>query len=588
MTQVKTTTAANAAEQTLKNYSDLARMLVILRMPRSKNDTDTQEERDHQIARTVMNFLRQRGEFMRCPLPIFFDRMARKIFRMEKGSPDLSHILHAMYLFESQRHHNLIRDLIATEAARSPVRQRHGFAYCTQECRTVYFRADQGMMYRVTADAIDTVPLGFGSVLLMDDEIGDFPALDALLPIIEELRPLIGKRTILPVKNAPMSLLTTRWSKASHFTPGQAQTMFLGRLMFFGFASAIKIWPLNLLTGEQGSGKSTPCEMWLSFMAGEDRDAPTLPGAMRDFVAAATNQSCLVFDNTDGARLDDPEKSEYSDLICAIATGGMVPLAVLFQTNVLAKFSIRNHAFFTAREYPFNRSDIARRLIHFEVEPMIDCQPVSKATLIKQVLEQRNRIMAEILVRTQNCIRAIAAAEGKEYPVGSEMPDYQTWTLQCADYEGALPAMEKIWAAFSERYRTSITENSAIVYSVQLWLGSHFSKHEHNPKNLLATSLFNEVKQVMQLKGIPFSYQSPTRFGVHLGNSMEALRLVGLSRSRSKGRGKMFSFDVSDVQRKICIDIYREIALQPQGVKQDIDDSEFDFGDQPPGKPSVQ
>jgi hypothetical protein len=575
---------ASSDDSTMRTYPELARMLIVLRMPLGKDSGVTAEERDHEIVSAVMDFLHERGEFMRCPLPIYFDRRQRKIYRMEKNAHDLAFMLHSMHLLEGQRHFYMVQNYVMTEAARSPIRQRHGFAYCTADSKTAYFRADQGMMYRVTADTIDTVPLGHRGVLLMDEDIGDFPSLEEITPLIDELRPKIGNRTILPIKNSPMALLTTRWSKASHFTPGQAQTMFLARLMFFGFGPAIKLWPLALLTGEQGSGKSTPCEMWLSFMAGQDRDAPALPGAMRDFIAAATNQSCLVFDNCDGARLDDPDKSEYSDHICAIATGGQISLAVLFQTNVLAKFSIRNHAFFTAREYPFNRSDIARRLLHFEVEPMIDCQPVSKAKIIEQVLGERNRIMAEYLIRTQNIIRAIAATEGREYPVGSEMPDYQTWTLQCADYEGALPAMERLWVAFSERYRISITENNPIIYAVQMWLGSHFVKHEHNPKNQLATTLFYEIKQVMQLKQIPFSYQSPTKFGIHLGNSMEGLRLVGLSRTKSKGKGKLFSFDVSEEQRKACIALYREVGLsmanQAPNKPEYAEDDGIDFGDQ--------
>jgi hypothetical protein len=582
-----TTAEKNAqTEPTLKTYPELARLLLILRMPLGKDSGTTPEERDTEIVSRVMNFLRQRGEFMRCPLPIYFDRQARKVFRVEQNSPDLAYMLHNMHLLTNQRHYPMVRDYIATEAARSAVRQRHGFAWCTPDCKTVYIGADAGMMYRVTADVIDTVPLGHDGVLLLDDDIGEFPSLEKLQPIIDELRPMVGKHTIVPVKGSPLGLLTTRWSKASHFAPGQAQTMWLARLMFFGFAPAIKLWPLTLLTGEQGSGKSTPCEMWLSFMAGADRDAPALPGAMRDFIAAATNQSCLVFDNCDGARLDDPDKSEYSDHICAIATGGQISLAQLFKTNTLVKFSIRNHAFFTAREYPFNRSDIARRLIHFEVEPMIDCQPVSKAAIIKGVLDQRDRIMAEYLIRTQNIVKAMAATEGKDYPVGSEMPDYQTWTLQCADYEGMLPQMERLWTAFSERYRVSIVENNPIVYALQMWLGSHFIKHEHNPKNQLATTLFNEVRQVMELKRIPFSYRSPTAFGTHLGNSMEALRLVGLSRTRSRGRGKLFSFDVSEQQRKMCVDMFREIGLsqayQAQPTKPLEDDDDFDFGDQVP------
>src|ERR1035441_7330734 len=133
-----------------------------------------------------------------------------------------------------------------------------------------------------------------------------------------------------------------------------------------------------LAVGEQNSGKSTAFEKPSWLLYGKEKDALGLPSTYKDLVATITNLSFPILDNVDGGGLNEKEKGAYLDLFCGVSSGMEVPLRILFTTNNLITFKLRNHLMLTSRVTPFDRSDAMRRILQFSMRTLTREERVSK------------------------------------------------------------------------------------------------------------------------------------------------------------------------------------------------------------------
>lgn len=244
--------------------------------------------------------------------------------------------------------------------------------------------------------------------------------------------------------------------------------MFLTRFLFIPAASRYSLWPLTLLTGEQGSAKSSALEMELTMLRGEKSLCQALPAKEDALIASITNRSLVDYDNIDSFGLDDPRKASYSDTLCHIATGAEIDYRRLFTTNVKDTFRIHSHGSFTSRVNPFSRSDVMRRCIHLDVAPQ-GGPKVVKETLFDAVLAARPALLAEYIIRAQNILRAHLKFGSKTYQLQSEMPEYECFCMRVAEYEGTMEVTADLWAAYVRKYSESISANNPLVFTVRLW-----------------------------------------------------------------------------------------------------------------------
>jgi hypothetical protein len=205
----------------------------------------------------------------------------------------------------------------------------------------------------------------------------------------------------------------------------------------------------------------------------------SLPGKEDGLIAALTNSAVCCFDNIDGARLEDPQRSTISDTICHLSTGAEVPWRKLFSDMEVLDFKIQNHGFFTARVDPFSsRIDVHRRTITLTMEPPVIPGEVpegkegpTKDHYTAWTHEARPRILAEILLRCQNMVRAHQQYGTKQYRSRTEMADYEIFTYRCAEYEGTLPETQALWEVSRKLYLEAITDHNFLVLALRTWLG---------------------------------------------------------------------------------------------------------------------
>ena len=534
-----------------QTYTDLRLFLDELREGVEQENGKPKRRKAHKVERDVWEcvygFLRKRGEFFRAAYPYYFDQAAHELIRVEAGGPELLRILREMGLLDGQKHTDIVVKNLTAVGETSPERSIHRFGYMGD--RAIYIRHTRSTMFKVTPDDIEEVPLGTDGVILIAEDLPDWPGRADLQAHIDELRPLVANTCLGLLPDLPMTkLLTTRWSQHSVFTPQQAHQMFLSWVLFPVAGSRYPLWPILVHIGPQNSGKSTPLELYIAVLRGEYVEATALPKKERDLIASATNQSPVIYDNVDGA-----DAREYDDLLARLATGAVVNIARLYRTNSLATFKLHNHVALTARVNPFTRSDVQRRMIVLEVAPAAGSKTVEKKPLIQAVLSNRNAILAEFLLRAQNIIRAHADAPERHYEFQSQMPEFEAFTLRCAEYEGTTDTCTAIWSAYKRQYEQAVTENNSLVYACRLWLG----KDGNAGREVSATTLFSELTTLYQQCDLKLPYTAASGFGRHLNEQRSALGPLGFL-IISSGNNNVYAFSPSPDEADRCRTLYRD------------------------------
>ncbi len=276
-----------------------------------------------------------------------------------------------------------------------------------------------------------------------------------------------------------------------------------------------------------------------------------------------TGSAVKLYDNIDSM---DFSNSEFLDFFCGCATGMEASAAMLYRDNVELLFNLRNHLKLTARTSPFNRSDALRRVLQFTIRKPTQSEWEDKDTLMDELLECEADCKLEILVRLQNIVRAYDANGTKRYAPESEMPEYEMFTYRCADYEGFLPEMRRIWIAHMQMYRDAINEGNPLVYAIKAWLGEDKGYNEANAgREVTATTLWSEINRLSQRLGLKETYRSVSSFGKHISKHVSSLKVLGFHDNGLTGGKKRFRFNPSTEQLEECRRIYSDLRTACHG-----------------------
>jgi hypothetical protein len=213
--------------------------------------------------------------------------------------------------------------------------------------------------------------------------------------------------------------------------------------------------------------------------------------------------------------IDDPKHTKlnaaYRNLIGQLATGAKLPIRALDRDNEKRDYPIKLHASFTATSCPFERSDVMRRCLHFEVTNT----KIDRMKILNAVIDSRTELLAEYLVRTQNMLKAHIGNADKEYELISGMAEYERFTLICADYEGALADMQAIWRAYTSKQMSAVSHPNDLAHALRLWLGQDPARAG---KQYPAETLYLAVRQLCRSLGQKFSYETVGMFGRAIAN----------------------------------------------------------------------
>lgn len=498
---------------------------------------------------------RGKGKFFFDAYPYIYLPEERQVVRFQDDA-EAHQLLGKMRLRIKQHDTDLVRENLRAHIMEFGEPTRVEKLGCMRG-EAIYVNNGRGGMFKITTESISEVANGTDGVLMHAPDLKPFPRLDEakLEEIRNKLNGIGGKVT----DSLLCQHLNAHFEEGGSLLQPQYQQLVIMRFLTLFIGNSLNLRPIMMALGEQNSGKSTLWEkiMWLLY--GTDYQSSALPSKRRDFVAAMTNNAINVFDNIDSVNFDNPRSDypEYIDLMCKAATGGTVPIAELYKTNVQKMYDLRCDQFLTARVNPFpsHRSDLSRRTLFFPVRMP---SPLEYRTTeeIKTALEHdADEIKLEILVRLQNVLRALVANK-KSYPAVSQMHSFENFTMRIADHEGWADEMQDIWEGYMGDYRERITEDSPLVEYVRRWIG--MTTKTNAGRWARAGEIYADLEETY---GVSFTrmWKSSAVFGRKIRENLTALRVLGIDTKKPQGN-QHYKFDPSSEQMERCRDAWNDSA----------------------------
>jgi hypothetical protein len=283
-----------------------------------------------------------------------------------------------------------------------------------------------------------------------------------------------------------------------------------------------------------------------------------------------------IFDNIDGS---DAEELGYIDIMCKCATGGTIPIAQLYATNVERMFELRCDLMFTARHNPFpsHRSDLSRRTLFFPIRRPTTEEYRTVEAMQRELMADADEMKLETLMRLMKILRGLVANKDKEYPPVSEMHSYETFTMRCADHEGWAGEMREIWKGYRGDYQQRIVEYAPVVDELRKWIGykspaspSAVPVYPNAGRWVKVGELWRDLKQIA---GHDITWKNESTLGRALERHFSALRILGVEKRLLSGT-KRYRFSPSGQQMKDCAaaweDAHCPTYLGPKSARQAV------------------
>jgi hypothetical protein len=201
-------------------------------------------------------------------------------------------------------------------------------------------------------------------------------------------------------------------------------------------------YPVMVLSGEQGSAKSTLLAILRSLLDPNTAPLRALPREDRDLFIAASNGHVLAFDNVSGL----PEW--ISDTLCRLATGGGFAVRQLYTDHDEVLFDAARPVILNGIEEIVTRPDLADRALFLTLQPILEEHRRPEQELWTAFDTARPQILGVLLDAVVMGLKQLPETRLEKLP---RMADFALWATAC---ETAL------WAAgtFSSAYSSNRDE----------------------------------------------------------------------------------------------------------------------------------
>jgi hypothetical protein len=195
-------------------------------------------------------------------------------------------------------------------------------------------------------------------------------------------------------------------------------------------------YPVLVLSGEQGSAKSTFSALLRALLDPNTAPLRALPREDRDLFIAANNGHVLAFDNVSGLR------DWISDTLCRLATGGGFAVRQLYTDQDEVLFDATRPAILNGIEDIVARPDLADRALFLTLEPIPEEKRRPEAELWAAFEIERPRILGALLDAAVEGLKQLPETRLEKLP---RMADFALWGAAC---ETALWPLGTFWSAY--------------------------------------------------------------------------------------------------------------------------------------------
>lgn len=283
-------------------------------------------------------------------------------------------------------------------------------------------------------------------------------------------------------------------------------------------------YPLLVVTGEQGSAKSTLSRLVRGLIDPNSVLLRHLPRTTQDLMIAATRGWILAFDNL--SKISD----DTSDALCGLATGGGYATRKLYTTADEHLFTATRPVILNGIDNVAARPDLLDRAIVLHLPRIDNTQRKTESALLPAFAEAHPRMLGAFCtaVCTALANRATVALEAMP-----RMADFAKWIVAA---EPAMPwASGRLMAAYDRNLGMAnelALEDSLIVDLLEQVVG------EGQTWTGTATGMFGEMKRHYGREFAGAMPRSERALSQELNRLKPNLRQIGFDISRSRQANK--------------------------------------------------
>jgi hypothetical protein len=195
-------------------------------------------------------------------------------------------------------------------------------------------------------------------------------------------------------------------------------------------------FPVIVLSGEQGSAKSTFSAILRALLDPNTAPLRALPREDRDLFIAATNGHVLAFDNVSGL------PAWISDTLCRLATGGGFAVRQLYSDQDEVLFDAARPVILNGIEDIVTRPDLADRAVFLTLNPIPEERRRPEQELWAAFDLERPRLLGVLLDAVAKGLAELPRTKLDRLP---RMADFALWATAC---ETALWPAGTFWSAY--------------------------------------------------------------------------------------------------------------------------------------------
>ena len=293
-------------------------------------------------------------------------------------------------------------------------------------------------------------------------------------------------------------------------------------------------YPLLLLTGEQGSAKSTTARILRQLIDPSGADLRSLPKTEQDLLIAARGGHVLAFDNL--SRISDG----MSDALARLATGGSFATRQLYTDTEEVIISASRPVIITSIADVVTRPDLIDRSIALELQPISPDHRRTESAVRQEVTDVIPFVLGALLDGASNALRTINSMPSTGWP---RLADFARWV---AAAEGAISTRSS--GSFRDAYEANRSEARIGSIANSLVAGPVVRLAKQGWRGTTA-DLLEDIRKGADQRTLPLLPTSPEGLAADLKRLAPALRDLGVNevrmydKTRTKNRLRVLSFE---------------------------------------------
>jgi phage/plasmid primase-like uncharacterized protein len=291
-------------------------------------------------------------------------------------------------------------------------------------------------------------------------------------------------------------------------------------------------YPLLVLSGEQGSAKSTLCTLLRALIDPNTAGLRTLPREDRDLFIAATNGHLLCFDNLSAL------PAGVSDTFCRLATGGGFAVRSLYTDGDETLFNESRPVLLNGISDIATRPDLAERAIFLTLQPISESSRRPEEKLLAEFDAARAQIIGALLTGVAEGLSRLEHTKIEKLP---RMADFALWAMACERAFWPEGTFTKAYDTNRDDALSDTLEADPVAMAVKTWAEKLAEPWSGTASKLLAILNAEEGDQPVKVKTWP---RNGRALSGHLRRVAPLLRRLGIDakfdeRGGGKGRARI-------------------------------------------------